>query len=298
MSVTVPTNANEFIEQQLNERLFALEADFNSDALCIIAPMTSTIVDLVRVMVEERRQRSDSHAPRLTVLITTDGGIIETVQQLVETLRYHYEYVDFIIPRYAYSAGTVLALSGNEVYMDYYARLGPIDPQVMTPTGRWVSALGYIAKWNELVEKSKAGTLTEAELAVMATFDLAELYSFEQAQKLAITLLQQWLADYKFREWTVTETRGLPVDRRRRVQRAGQIARALSNPERWHSHGHGISRVVLEKVVQLKTKDLDADRDRVKKVRQYDGLLVDYMEKMRFEAMLHIVERYRPIVFE
>lgn len=189
-----------------------------------------------------------------------------------------------------------MALSGDEIYMDYYARLGPIDPQVISASGRWVAALGYIAKWNELVGKSKAGTLTEAELQVMATFDLAELYFFEQAQKLAITLLQQWLADYKFKNWTVTETKKLPVNRQRRVTRARQIARALSNPERWHSHGHGISRTVLEQELQLKINDLDADQPRLKLVREYDGLLADYMEKMRFGAMLHVVGRYRPLI--
>lgn len=297
MSGATPTNANEFIEQQLNIRLAALEDAFNSDVLCIDGPMGEPIDDLVRVMVEERRHRDDTRAPNLTVLITTDGGLIETVQRIVETLRYHYSHVNFIIPRFAYSAGTVLALSGNEIYMDYYARLGPIDPQVRVASGRWVPALGYIAKWNELVKKSRDGTLTDAELAIMATFDLAELYSFEQARKLAITLLQQWLVDYKFKDWTVTETRGLPVNQQRRKARARQIAQALSNPERWHSHGHGISRAVLEQELQLKIKDLDADPPRLRAVREYDGLLVDYMEKMRFGVMLHIVGRYRPLIF-
>lgn len=296
MSSATPTGANEFIEQQLNIRLAALEEAFESDVLCLVAPIGEPIDDLVRVMVEDRRHRVDTHAPALTVLLTTEGGSAETVQHIVETLRHHYDHVNFIIPRVAYSAGTVLALSGNEIYMDYYARLGPIDPQVATPSGRWVPALGYIAKWEELVKKSKAGTLTEAELTVMATFDLAELYYFEQAKKLAIMLVQQWLANYKFKSWTVTETQGLPVNPQRRMARARQIARALSNPERWHSHGHGISRAVLEQELQLKIKDLDKDAPRLKLVREYDGLLVDYMEKMRYGAMLHVVDRYRPLV--
>lgn len=113
----------------------------------IVGPMVEPIDDLVRVMVEDRRHQGGTHAPNLTVLITTDGGIVEVVQRIVETLRYHYGHVNFIIPRVAYSAGTVLALSGDEIYMDYYARLGPIEPQVATASGRWVSALGYIATW-------------------------------------------------------------------------------------------------------------------------------------------------------
>ena len=61
---------------------------------------------------------------------------MDVVQRVVDTLRRHYNLVDFIIPNYAYSAGTVLAMSGDAIHMDYYSRLGPIDPQIETERGR------------------------------------------------------------------------------------------------------------------------------------------------------------------
>ena len=52
-----------------------------------------------------------------------------SVERTVGIIRQHYFQVDFIIPDKAMSAGTVCALSGDNIYMDYYSQLGPIDPQ-------------------------------------------------------------------------------------------------------------------------------------------------------------------------
>jgi len=51
-------------------------------------------------------------------VLTTGGGSIEVVQRIVDVFRQHYTLVDFIVPNYAYSAGTVLAMSGDAIYMD------------------------------------------------------------------------------------------------------------------------------------------------------------------------------------
>ena len=52
----------------------------------------------------------------LVVMLQTYGGSMEVVERLVNTMRERYQRVSFIIPDYAYSAGTVLALSGNDFY--------------------------------------------------------------------------------------------------------------------------------------------------------------------------------------
>lgn len=45
-------------------------------------------------------------------------------------------------------------MSGNDIYMDYYSVLGPIDPQVKNKDNNWVAALGYLDKVNELLKKA------------------------------------------------------------------------------------------------------------------------------------------------
>ncbi len=122
---------------------------------------------------------------------------------IVETLRHHYGYVAFVIPNCAFSAGTVLVMSGDDIYMDYYSRLGPIDPQVETENGKMVPPLGYLAQYRRLLD-------AEAQLLIDG-FDQAELHKYEQARELSIALLKEWLAKYKFKDWKVTESRGIPV---------------------------------------------------------------------------------------
>lgn len=55
----------------------------------------------------------------MTIILTTTGGSVEATEDFVEILRHHYDVVDFIIPNYAMSAGTIFAMSGDEIYMDY-----------------------------------------------------------------------------------------------------------------------------------------------------------------------------------
>lgn len=297
MAGGVPTNANDFIEQQLRERITELERLFDADVLCITAPIIFGLDDYIRVAVEELRSNSArQEQPRLAVILTTEGGVIEVVQRIVDTLRYHYPHISFIIPNSAYSAGTVLAMSGDEIFMDYYSRLGPIDPQVQSRNGRWVSALGYIKKWDALLDKAREGTLTDAEAQLMIFgFDQAELYQYEQARALSIAMLKAWLAQYKFKDWVETETHKNPVTPEMREMRAEEIGDKLSDSDEWHSHGNGIPMTVLQKELNLRINDLADDPDRHEKLKEYDGLLSDYTMKLGRNATLHTLHRLVPL---
>lgn len=296
MAGSMPTNSNEFIEQQLNERLLMLEEAFESDVLTIVGPLVDAVDDLIRTLVEDMQQREGKRS-RLAVILTTNGGFVETVSRVVDVFRHHYGYVSFIIPRYAFSAGTVLAMSGDDIFMDYYSRLGPIDPQARNARGRSVPALGYLKQWERLLEKAQNGTLTVAEAQLMIDgFDQAELYRYEQARELSVTLLIEWLVNYKFKNWTVTETQHTPVTPEKRMERAEQIARELSNTDRWHSHGYGISMAVLQNDLKLLIDDLAHDSERHERVKQYDGLLSDFMQKLGYEGVLHPARKFQPIM--
>jgi hypothetical protein len=288
MSDSVPTSADQFIEQQLDQRLAAVEHQFQADAFCLVGTLLGGTDDFVRLMIEDLRQRRvEDPRDRLVVLLTTDGGYIEVAHRIVDTLRHHYRFVAFVIPSYAFSAGTVLALSGDEIWMDYYSRLGPIDPQVENRAGRLVPATGYLKRWERFVDRSNAGTLTDAELAVMInSFDQAELYAYEEAGKYSTALLEQWLVNYKFKDWTETETRRIPVTPEMRRERAVKIAEELRNTDRWHSHGYGISRDELNNEIELKIDDLDGNPHWGTLVRQYDRLLSDYMGKRSLTGIM------------
>jgi hypothetical protein len=118
-------------------------------------------------------------------------------------------------------------------------------------------------------------------------FDPAELYSYEQARELSITLLKQWLVQYKFKNWTITTTRKRKVTPKMRVRRAEEIARMLSEPKRWHSHGRPISMEVLRRDVKLEIEDFGSKPDCNRKLRGYYRLLVDYMSRRGHGSVIH-----------
>lgn len=128
-----------FIENMLFWHLTNLASATESDALAIYGPMHSDIPSLVKDRIEELENRNDT----LTILLDTGGGLVDSVEKTVEVLRHHYERVDFIIPGQAMSAGTVFALSADNIYMNYYSQLGPIDPQFFVD-GKWIPGLGYL----------------------------------------------------------------------------------------------------------------------------------------------------------
>jgi hypothetical protein len=289
---TVPTSANEFIEQQLDERLSQIESSLGCSAVSLTGPLVAGVDDLLRIVVEDVA-RAGSGLNKLVVILTTQGGFIEVVQRIVETLRHHFDHVSFVVPNFAFSAGTVLAMSGDQIYMDYYSRLGPIDPQIPTDKGRMVPANGYLVQWERLIKKAQDGTLTLPEAQLMISgFDQAELYQFEQARELSITLLEEWLVNYKFKNWQRTQSRGRKVTDKRKRDRARNIARKLNDTNRWHSHGYGISKDVLQKELNLLIDDLDDDDSLSQAVRLYFALLQDYIAKMGHQLVVHSKGRY------
>ncbi len=255
--------------------------------------LVGAVDDVIKNVIEQKRQDSKKY-DKLTIIMTTNGGFIEVVHRIVDTLRHHYNVIDFIIPNYAFSAGTVLAMSGDAIFMNYYSRLGPIDPQYETPEGRTVPALGYLRQYERLLDKARDGSITLPEVQLMIEgFDQAELYKYEQARELSISLLKDWLVKYKFKNWTKTNTRGKTVTPSMKKKRAAEIAKILNDTDKWHTHGYGISMDVLRKDLKLVIDDFSTDQQLNDKIKEYTTLLDDYMSKMTQLGIVQVVGNYQ-----
>lgn len=273
------TGSNTLIEGELNQRLKAVEDLLSCDAIAYLGPITDIAASFFKMIVEEDGfQRHD----KLVVLLETNGGFVEEAERLVNIIRHHYSTVDFIVATHAMSAGTVLVMSGDDIYMDYSAMLGPIDPQVMrAPSQSFVPALGYLEQYERLIARSAKGELTSAELAyLIEKFDPAELYQYEQAKDLSIALLEEWLVKYKFKNWTQTATRKEQVTVDMKKQRAKDIASLLNDTRRWHSHNRGISMEIVREELQLRIEDIEDVAGLKDALTSYTSLLFDYTSKL------------------
>lgn len=273
----------EYIRDVANFLLKTVEDAMERDCIAIFGPIRIGVDDFVRAAVEPL---PGPRRDRVAVVLETPGGSAEVVERIVETLRHFYKDLAVVVPNYAMSAGTLLAMAGDSILMDFYGRLGPIDPQVLRGE-KWVPALSYLIQYERLLEKDRKGDLTSAEFALLAKIDLAELHMFEQQRDLSVTLLRKWLTNYKFKDWVETETRKLPVDAAMRERRAEEVAKLLNNNEKWHSHGRHISRETLASEVKIRIDKLEENPTVAGAVSSYHSFVQDLITKKGFVHFVH-----------
>ena len=276
---------NDSNRKAMENALSKLEHILNADVFVYYGELIDGVEANVKQIVEQICSDGQKHE-ELYVLLTTTGGSLNPVKRIVNIFRNFYKEVNFIVPDYAYSAGTVMCCSGDKIYMDYYSVLGPIDPQVRNKDGKFVAALGYLDKINELIEKAKRNELTNAEFIILKDFDLAELRAYEQARDLAVDLLVEWLPKYKFKNWNIHSSSQTPVTEEDKRNRAIEIAQNLSDNKEWKSHGRPISRVELGRL-KLQIDKLEDNQEAYKAVTAYHELMTDYVQKYSIQRFIH-----------
>lgn len=277
------------IKTLLNDKLLELEKQFDADFIVYFGPIVDGNENHVMRIIEDLK---DDKKEKIYVMLTTGGGSAVAVERYVNILRHQYNEVNFIIPDYAYSAGTIFCMSGDNILMDYFSVLGPIDPQVQNKDGKWVAALGYLDKVNELIAKAKIpNELTQAEFMILKSIDLAELRGYEQAKNLTIELLKKWLVKYKFKNWNIHQTTpallGKEVTNEEKERRAEEIAANLSDSNLWKSHGRPINIETLESdLFRLKIQDYSKEQYRPL-IRSYYELFLDFVSKTGLQLFIH-----------
>src|ERR1700704_3143470 len=66
----------------------------------------------------------------IEMILHTPGGLVLAASQIAQALRDHDGKVTAVVPHYAMSGGTLIALGADEIVIDDHAALGPVDPQL------------------------------------------------------------------------------------------------------------------------------------------------------------------------
>ncbi|NPB02897.1 MAG: hypothetical protein GXO39_00580 [Thermotogae bacterium] len=72
---------------------------------------------------------TDDNVP-IDLIIHTPGGLVLAAGQIARALKRHKAKTTVIVPHYAMSGGTLIALAADEILMNPDAVLGPVDPQL------------------------------------------------------------------------------------------------------------------------------------------------------------------------
>jgi ClpP class serine protease len=107
----------------------------------------------------------------IDLILHTPGGLVLASEQIAYALRDHPAKVTVLVPHYAMSGGTLIALAADEIRMDPAAVLGPVDPQLGDlPAASIVRVAG-----KKPVERVEDRTLILADVATKAVRHMKEV---------------------------------------------------------------------------------------------------------------------------
>jgi ClpP class serine protease len=151
----------------------------------------------------------------IDIVLHTPGGLVLASLQIARAIHKHKGKVTAVVPHYAMSGGTLIALAAAEIVMSEYAVIGPVDPQV----GQYSAASVLKAVSRKPIERVNDETLIladQAEKAMPQVRDavrelLADKIPNEKADELARLLSQgTWTHDHPI-TYETAKGFGLPV---------------------------------------------------------------------------------------
>jgi len=151
----------------------------------------------------------------IDLIVHTPGGLVLAATQIARAIKEHPAKTTVIVPHYAMSGGTLIALAADEILMDRNAVLGPVDPQI----GQFPAPSILAAVERKGAEKVDDQTLIMADVSEKAirqvrdfvTWLLKDRMGEEKARELAELLTQgTWTHDYPI-TFEHAKQLGLPV---------------------------------------------------------------------------------------
>jgi len=133
----------------------------------------------------------------IDLIVHTPGGIALAATQIAFALKAHKGKTTVMVPHYAMSGGTLIALAADEILMDPQAVLGPVDPQIGTQKGTYAATSILMIVETKTRDEIDDETLYLAEEARKAvdqmkyTFKqlLSDKFEVEEVEKIITNLV-------------------------------------------------------------------------------------------------------------
>ncbi len=139
LSALQPVLKQRMLEAQRLKLLHAFERKRKSRVITLVHRQESMgilgfplmrFIDIDDSEVVLRAIRTTPKDVPIDVILHTPGGLVVAATQIARALAAHPARVTCIVPHFAMSGGTLIALAADEILMDPQAILGPVDPQL------------------------------------------------------------------------------------------------------------------------------------------------------------------------
>lgn len=183
----------------------------------------------------------------LTLLLHTPGGVTNAAETIVAYLRSKFSDIEVIIPTYAMSAGTMIALGADRIIMGRQSQLGPIDPQIPFG-GRTISARAIVDQFGLARAEILANTASAHLWApVLQSVGPSLLQEATNALEYGEKMVARWLAQNMFKSHANASSL------------ADAAAKHFNDASTHKSHGRRIDRSEARQQ-QVTVDDLETDQ--------------------------------------
>jgi ClpP class serine protease len=191
--------------------------------------------------------RSVGDSSQGCLMINSPGGDPNAAEKLLMMCRQRFtKEFDVIVPDYAKSAATMIALGSDKIMMGYLAELGPIDPQLQTspiPGGETIPARSFIDGLDMIRRKVKEDKDPVAMYLPMLQQIRPEVLAMcQRAIDDAKLFAEKWLKSCMLKEDT---------------KQAEAVAEMLSTGAAYKSHGKVIDFKEAKDVLKLNAEMID-----------------------------------------
>jgi hypothetical protein len=185
------------------------------------------------------------------LMINSPGGNADAAEKLLTMCRQRFtDSFNVIVPDYAKSAASMLALGSDKILMGYLAELGPIDPQLVAGplpmAGSTIPARSFIDGLELIRKKIREGDPVQMYYPMIAQIRPEIIARCESAIEGSRKFAEKWLKRFMFKN---------------NPKQAEKVAKWLSMGEEYKSHGKMIDFEEAKNKLQLNVEKIDPNSD-------------------------------------
>lgn len=201
------------LQQERHSRVIAMI--HRQDTVSLFGVPVSSSIGIEDSEAVLRVIRSTPPDQPIDLILHTPGGLVLAAEQIAHALVERPGKVTVIVPHYAMSGGTLIALTADEILMDPHAVLGPVDPQIGDmPAASILKVLQLKAPAqisDEMLVLADVAQKARVQVASFVADVLLKHLPKERAIALATTLSEgRWTHDFPITIETAKDL-GLPV---------------------------------------------------------------------------------------
>ena len=193
--------------------------------------------------------RSTSGTEEGYLVINSPGGDGNVAEKMITMCRQRFtKSFKVIVPNFAKSATTMIALGSDKILMGYLAELGPIDPQLGNPVaGGLIPARSFIDGL-EMIRRNikEKGDPVQMYLPMLSQIRPEIIAQCQSAIDGSREFAEKWLKQCMLKD---------------RPEQAKQVAKWLSEGEKYKSHGKVIDYTEAHDVLKLNVEKIPEDSE-------------------------------------